>query len=76
MTIEDVKKFKEYFYKKIADFDESSMITPNINGEKESGKPKKATLEIKKEEFWKKEKQRKMQNIGHTEIKNRYKGVC
>ena len=23
MTIEDVKKFKEYFYKKIADFDES-----------------------------------------------------
>ncbi len=51
MTIEDVKKFKEYFYKKIADFDESSMITPNINGEKESGKPKKATLEIKKEEL-------------------------
>ena len=48
MTIEDVKKFKEYFYKKIADFDESSMITPNINGEKETGKHKKATLEIKK----------------------------
>ena len=51
MTIEDVKKFKEYFYKKIADFDESSMITPNINGEKETGKPKKATLEIKKEDL-------------------------
>ena len=51
MTIEDVKKFKEYFYKKIADFDESTMITPNINGEKETGKPKKATLEIKKEDL-------------------------
>ena len=41
MTIEDVKKFKEYFYKKIADFDESSMITPNINGEKKSEIKKK-----------------------------------
>lgn len=49
MTIEDVKKFKEYFYNEIADFDESTILTPNMNGEKEAGKLNKATLEIKKE---------------------------
>ena len=38
MNIDETKKVKEYFYKEVLDFDESTILSPNLNGDKENGK--------------------------------------
>ncbi len=46
MNIDETKKVKEYFYKEVLDFDESTILSPNLNGDKENGKICKSTVEI------------------------------
>ena len=39
------KKFKEDMVRMMVDFDESTLIAPNLNGEGEKGKMSKCTIE-------------------------------
>ena len=49
MTCEDAKDFDRYFNEKLKNFDESTILTPNIN--KEDGKLSEAKYEMKKDEL-------------------------
>lgn len=45
MNIDETKDV-EYFYKKVLDFDESTILSPNLNGDKENGEICKSAVEI------------------------------
>ncbi len=51
MDDKTIDRFSEYLSESCMDFDESTLISPNMNGEKENGVIEKSEYEIKKEKL-------------------------
>ena len=51
MDDKTIDRFREYLSESCMDFDESTLISPNMNGEKENGVIEKSEYEIKKEKL-------------------------